>query len=112
MLDLLLASKTFGSGGLAIPTGVRALIAGALAFMLLWWTVERILGDSDDPSISFGGDWILLRASGLPLIALVAGGIGLLLLPELSAGPGGMVVTVGLLGIVMLWWGYKSEERE
>jgi len=99
-------------GGLAIPTGVRALVAAALGFMLLWWTVERILGDNDDPSVSFGGDWILLRASGLPLIAIVSGAIGLLLLPELSGGPGGMAVTVGLLGIVMLWWGYKSEERE
>jgi len=99
------------SGGFQIPTAVRALIAAALGFMLFWWTVERILGDSDDPSLSFGGDWVLLRASGLPLIAIVSGAIGLLLLPELSR-EGGLIGTAVLLGIVMLWWGYKSEERE
>jgi len=96
----------------SIPVGARVLVAVFLAIMLLWWTVERILGDSDDPSISFGGDWILLRASGLPLIAIVAGLIGLLLWPELAGSTGGMAVTVVLMGIVGLWWGYKSEERE
>jgi len=94
------------------PTSLRALIAAMLLFALLWWTVERILGDSDDPSFVLGGDWILARVSGLPLIALTAVLVGLLLAPELLASNTGVVALVPLAGLIMLWWGYKTEERE
>lgn len=92
--------------------GIRALVAACLAFMLLWWTVERLLGDNDDPSVSVGGDWILMRASGLPLIALTAVAVGLLLAPELLESETGVLGIVPLAAVIMLWWGYESEERE
>jgi len=97
---------------LASTTGWRALVAGMLLFALLWWTVERILGDSDDPSFVLGGDWVLFRASGLPLIALTAVGIGLLLAPEIMASNAGVLAVLPLAAVVMIWWGYKTEERE
>lgn len=93
------------------PTGLRGAIAGLLMLAVLWWTVDRILGESDDPSASAGGDWLLLRASGLPLVALTSMVAALLLAPEIMASDTGIYVVLGLIGIVALWYGYKREER-
>jgi len=99
-------------GLLAGTTPWRALLAAMLAFALAWWTIERLLGDRDDPSFVLGGDWVLIRASGLPLVALTALGIGLLLAPEILSARSGAFAAAPLALVVMVWWGYKSEERE
>jgi hypothetical protein len=95
---------------LEVPPGARYLVAGILFLSLLWWTGERMMGDSDDPSVNLGGDWLLFRASGHVLVALVAGVIGLALAPEIIANESARFVPVVLLGIVVLWIGYKRAE--
>lgn len=97
----------------AVPPVARYVVAAGLALALLWWTFDRLLGDRDDPSFSVGGDWVLIRFSGLPLIAVVAGVVMISLGPEVLARPdSGKWIPISLAGLVAVWWAFKARETD
>lgn len=86
---------------------IRLLAGIAVVAMLGWWTVERASGDGDDPSMYFGGDWLLFRASGIAIIGLAVISAGVLLFPWMNGGLGLL-----LAGVFVYWAISEEEERE
>jgi len=89
----------------------RYLAAAVIMLALVWWTADRAMGEDNDPSVSLGGDWLLFRASGHALVALLAGVAGVLLAPEILARESGTWVAATLGGIVVLWLWFKWREN-
>lgn len=89
----------------------RYLAAAVIMLALVWWTFDRAMGENNDPSVSLGGDWVLFRASGHALVALLAAVAGALLGPEILANQSGTWVAAFLGGIVVLWLWFKWREN-
>lgn len=90
------------TNALAAAGQVRLTAASALTVVAVYWTYERARGDRDDPSLSFGRDWVLVRFSGLPLVALVVGVLAVVLWPALLA-EGGWIIALGLAALIAFW---------
>lgn len=104
----------------AIPlTGARLVGAFVLAAILVYWTVERVLGEGDDPvvrsstSTDTGSASILV--SGSMAVAMVTGiGIALLVAPIAGGPVVSNPVPVLAFGafVVGAHWIVEKEERE
>lgn len=87
----------------------------ALSAILVYWTLERVLGGEDDPSIrqsvstETGTASFLL--SGTKAVGAVAMGILVLAWPSTS-GSSRTVLVALLATIVVAHWFYEKEERE
>lgn len=82
----------------------RLVVGVAVVAYLVWTTIDRFLGDNTDPSAFFGGDWLLIRASGPAFI-----GVGVVvamwaLAPWMSLSLAGLLV-----GLFVVWYVLKTE---
>lgn len=93
---------------LQVDMTMMRLIGGFGVIALLgYWTLDRLLGDRGDPSIILGGNWTLIRVSGIALIGLFAVLAGVLLMPWMNAGLAGILVL-----LVVGWFALKEAERD
>lgn len=99
---------------LAIRAGnlLRLGIGGIAMAWLLYQTYERASGDMDDPSVSVGRDYLLIRASGIVAIAAAVGVVGLSWAPEILATRRGMAIGIVLFGLLGYWYISENEEVE
>lgn len=94
----------------AVADFLRVVVAGVVLLWLLVATWNRIRGDGDDPSAHIGGDYLLVRVSGIIAIAVGVGAVGLLLLPEIMTTGRGLAI-VGFLAALLVYWVW-SESSE
>jgi len=94
---------------------LRVGVGLAALAVLLFWTIRRLSGDGDDPSISYssssetGSKSVLL--SGSYAVLGVAGVVGIAFWPELSSG--GNVALGAVLGVVVVaHWILEKRERD
>ena len=100
-------------------SGLRLVAALLISAILVYWTVERFLGEGDDPTLrssmssDTGSASVLL--SGTKAIAAVAGAAAVLLLAPIGgvpavANPAPILAFLG--AIVATHWIVEKEERE
>ena len=100
-------------------TGVRLVAAFVLAAILVYWTVERVLGEGDDPvirsSTSSDTGSMSFLVSGTMAVAAVAGLGAALLLAPIGGGPvvrNPVPVLAFAAFVVGAHWIVEKEERE
>jgi len=98
MLDQL-GNVTPSQARLALGIGVLAILG--------WHTMERLGGDGDDPSMYFGGDWLLFRASGIAYVGIAVIAAAVLLMPYMNTP-----LMLLLVGLFAFWSISEFEERE
>ena len=100
------ASSLFGELRLIFALGVLAVLA--------YWTVERVLGEGDDPTLRYSSSsdtgYASMLISGTNAVLVLVGGAVVLLGPEIAAGNTGIVVV--LVGLTLAHWYFEKEERE
>lgn len=96
------------------PDTVRFAVALAGIALLGYWTLERLLGEPDDPTLSWTSrsetGYLGVLFSGTKAVALVAISVAIALWDQVAAlDP---LVVVPLLGVVFVHWVVEKEERE
>jgi hypothetical protein len=83
-----------------IDASTAGVLLGLLLIgLLVYWTCRRLLfGDRNDPSMFIGGDWLLVRASGVPLVAILVAVTAVVLWPYLG------VTSAGVLIALLAYW--------
>jgi hypothetical protein len=102
------------------PLTVRGVIVMMAGLVLVFWTVERLLGQGGDPSIrasrSTETGTMSFLVSGVKAVMLVAGVVAIATLgPVPGAEPlvQNQGLVLGALGLVVVaHWYYETEERE
>jgi len=94
----------------------RVALIAVISIVLIYWTIERVLGGSADPSLSMSsssdtGSAVFL-VSGVKAVSVLATGlVGLLYWPApLVQNTQIVLVAIGL--VVVAHWIYEKEERE
>lgn len=98
-----------------LAPGIRLMLAGAATVILAFWTVTRLLGSDDDPTIRHQATsetgTLSFLVSGTMAVAMVSGVVALAVAPEILAGTLVGYLTVGLLAVVVVmhWLVEKTE---
>lgn len=110
----LLVSSEATSGLLGLFGQARIVVALVVLAVLAYWTVERALGQGDDPTLrhtssSDTGTVSVLLSGTNAVLLLVAIGV-LALAPEIAQGNPLLLGVFAAIGV--LHWYFEKEERE